>query len=582
MTRAKSATRGSRWWPWLVGVWAAVLLVAAFGSAGASASSLKPSPVEPKSGGTVTYALPSLTTMNWYEPLRPAPFNTTYDAWAAAMMYKTLFTIAPNGKIDYSKSIASNISWNNAGDVYTVTMNPKWHWSDGSPVTSSDVLFTWQLIQAASSPSAPAPWPYAGGGSGGVPTDIKNVESLGTYKFQITTTVPMNQIWFEYNGLSQFTPLPKASWDKYPTDITQELAYVTAGGTQPSFFKVIDGPFSMTSAVPNQSWTFQANPHYDGHKPYLSKIVFAYQTSDASEVSSLQTGSLQIGYLPVANYSIQNQLTNYQLLKTYAFNFSRQFLNFANPTVGSLLKQLPVRQALKMGIDQTTMIKSIYQGLAVYGNGPIPKNPPTFLAPQLKSKQYYKFDPSAGQKLLEKNGWHLANGVMTNNQGQQLAFTVQYVSGNTATLQVVQLMQQDWAKEGIKVTLQPMPFSNMVGLHTLADAAKWEIQAGISWSYGGEYPSGEGQYETGQSYNFYAYSDAKMDQLIKATNSPHSSSAQAQQALDAYDVYATQQLPELWMPLQATLTEVAKNVHGVTTTFNPFTGALSPEYWWVG
>ncbi|MGH7911379.1 MAG: ABC transporter substrate-binding protein, partial [Candidatus Dormibacteraceae bacterium] len=225
----------SRWWLRAAALCAVALLAAACG--GATTTGKHTASSTPKSGGVVTYALPSLVTINWYQPLRPAPFNTTYDAWSAQMMYQELYTIAPTGKIDYGRSIASDISWNSAGTVYTVTMNPKWHWSDGKPVTSADVLFAWQLIQAASSPNAPAPWPYASSGTGGVPSDIKSVESLGTYKFQVTTTQPMNQIWFEYNGLSQFTPLPKQSWDKYPTDVTQELAYVTSNGANPSFFK---------------------------------------------------------------------------------------------------------------------------------------------------------------------------------------------------------------------------------------------------------------------------------------------------------------------------------------------------------
>lgn len=581
MATVRSAGRLSRCRLWLAAMCAAVLLVGAFGGVGVNASAIKATPSKPKQGGTVTYALPSLVAITWYQPLRPESANTTYDADAAQMMYKPLYEIGADGKIDYSHSLASNIAFNKAGTQYTVTLNPKWHWSDGTPVTSADVLFTWQLIQAASATGAPAPWPYAGDGQGGIPTDIKSVESLSPTKFQVTTSVPLNQLWFEYNGLGQFEPLPKQSWDKYPNSITQELAYVAQNGANPSFFKVIDGPFFMQSAVPNQAWTFTPNKKYDGQKPYLSKVVFEYTTSDASELSSLQTGGLSIGYLPIANYSIQDQLTNYNLLKTYGFSFSRTFLNEGSPTVGSLISQLPVREALQLGIDQTTMITSIYQGLAKPGNGPVPATPSTFMAPQLKQGLYYKFNPAKGKQLLENNGFHEVGGVMQNAQGQQLSFTVQYVSGNTATLQAVQLMQQDWAKEGIKVSLVPMPFANMIGFHSVSAAGKWEIQAGIGFSYGGDYPTGESFYKTGSGQNFFQYTDPKMDQLIEATNSPHPTAADSQKALDAYDLYATQQLPALWVPLAATLTEVGKNVHGFTNTFNPFTGALSPEYWWV-
>lgn len=575
----------ARWWTRLAALATAALLVAAVGSAGSAATALALTRAshaqKPKNGGTVTYALPSLTAINWFQPLRPESANSAYDADIASMMYKDLLYVGSDGKIDYSQSVASGITYNKQGTEYTVTLNPKWHWSDGSPVTSADVLFSWQLIQAASSTSAPAPWPYAGDGQGGIPTDIKSVETLSPTKFRVTTTIPLNQQWFEYNGLSQLEPLPKKAWDKYPGNIQQELAYVAKNGTTVSFFKVIDGPFFMKSAVPNQAWTFTPNKKYSGSKPHLSKVVFEYTTSDASEVSSLQTGSIGIGYLPVANYSIQDQLSAYTLIKSYDEGFARTFLNSGSPTVGSLLKELPVRQALQMGVDQATMVKSIYQGLAIAGNGPVPSKPDTFMAPQLRKKLAYKYDPAAGKKLLQQNGFHEVGGVMQNAQGQQLSFQMQYVSGPTATLQSVQLMQQDWAKEGIKVSLVPMPFANMLDYHTVSAASKWEIQAGISYGYGGAYPTGETQYETGAGQNFFQFSDPKLDQLIKATNEPHATPAESQQALYNYDLAVTKDLPALWAPLAANLTEVNKNVHGFTNHFNAFTGALSPEYWWV-
>ncbi|POB09319.1 peptide ABC transporter substrate-binding protein [Sulfobacillus sp. hq2] len=533
---------------------------------------------KPEHGGTIIQALGPLVAINWYLPLRPVAYNSLYDAWAASLMYKGLFHIAPNGTIDFGRSIASAITWNKEGTVYTVKMNPKWKWSNGSPVTAEDVQFTWNLIKAASAPTAPAPWPYAGADSGGVPQLIKSFQVLGTHEFQITLTNPVNQTWFEYNGLGDFIPLPEQAWNRYPNNINLELSYLASNGNNVNFFKVIDGPFRLTSAVQNVSWTFTPNKHYDGHLPYVNKFVLAYQTSETSEVNALKTGGVQVGYLPLSMYSVRSQLPHDTLNTSYSYSIDRTILNFKSPQVGNIFRSLPVRQAMQMGIDQTAIIQSLYNGMGVPGTGPVPLHPRTFLAPQL-IKPIYSYDPEKGKQLLEKNGWHLVHGIMTNNAGQQLSFNMQYDSGSSTVLAMVQIMQQDWAKEGIHVSLSPLPFASMLQYHH--QPTKWEIQTGLGWSYGGSYPTGGGMYSTGGGYNFYGYSNSKMNSLIAATHSPQPSPADSQKALDAYQMFAAQQLPNLWMPVPQGLGEIENNIHGVRSSANNFTDAISPQYWWV-
>ena len=544
-----------------------------------AASSSSTAAGTPQKGGTVVYSL-GPQDINWYFPIRPSEYNTGVDSTAASAMYKSLFEVASNGKIDFAHSIASSITWNANGTVYTIDINPKWHWSDGSPVTASDVLFTWDIIKAASASTASAPWPYAGAGSGGVPNDIKSLKVVSPTEFTITLTKPVNQQWFEYDGLSKFIPLPAQVWNKYPKSPTQELNYITQNGTKLSFYKVVDGPFKIVSAVDKQAWTFVPNTSYDGHKPYISKLVLAYDTSGTAEANALRSGAAQIGTIPASDYNIRSQFTNDRFFTTNNYGYCRLFLNFGNPQVGSILNQLPVRQAMAMGIDQQGMIQKIYEGQAVIGSGPVPLDPPTFLAPQLE-KPPYAFNPAAGKALLEKNGWTEKNGVMTNAKGQQLNFTMQYLSGSSSVLAAMQLIQSDWAQEGIKVALQPDLFATMVGMHVKSDAAKWQIQGGICWNWGASVPTGENLFKTGGAYNFYQFSNPSLDKLIDATISPQPTPSAQQAAMYAYDIAVAKDLPQIWMPKEFGLNMVAKNVHGVVSTVNNFTGAIYPQYWWV-
>ncbi|HVB10669.1 MAG TPA: peptide ABC transporter substrate-binding protein [Bacillota bacterium] len=553
---------------------------AAAATASAAATATAAAAGTPQQGGSVVYAL-GPQDINWYFPLRPSAYNTVVDSYAASLMYEPLFYVNSSGQIDYSRGVASKIAWNSDGTVYTVDLKPNFHWSDGTPVTASDVLFTWNLIKIASAKTATAPWPYAGAGSGGVPNYIKDVAVVSPTEFTVTLTQPVNQQWFEYDGLSKFIPLPSKAWDKYPSDPAQELAYITQHGTDVSFYNVVDGPFKMQSAVDKQAWTFVPNTAYDLHKPYLDKLVLAYETSDTAEVGDLRTGAVQVGYLPSTDYAIRDQLTADTFYKTNSYGYCRLYLNFTNPQIGPLLQQLPVRQAMQMGVDQAGIISKVYSGQAVPGVGPVPVDPPTFLDPKLISNPPYTFDVAAGKALLEKNGFTMQNGVMTDAKGQKLEFTMQYVSGNSATQTNMQLIQSDWAQEGIKIDLQPLQFADMIAMHVASDADKWQMQGGVCWVWGASVPTGENLFKTGGAYNFYKFSDPALDKLIDATVAPQPSAQAQQDAMYAYDDAVGKDLPQIWMPHPYGFGEVAKNVHGVMSTVNNFSGTISPEYWWV-
>jgi peptide/nickel transport system substrate-binding protein len=561
------------------------LLVTACSSGGSPSASNAPksktsstTAATPRYGGTVVDALGPVTGFDWYLPLMAVAYNSTTNATAQSLQYKGLYVTGSNGMPDYARSIASDITWNKAGTVYTVKMNPKWKWSNGRAVTAQDVAFDWQMIQAASSPTAPAPWPWTGAGPESLPTLVKTFTVVNSHEFQVTTKQAVNQLWF-MGQLGNFTPFPKAAWDKYPTNPAQELAYLTQNGSNPSFFSVIDGPFKLIKAVPEQSWTFAPNPRYSGHQPYLHRLVFQYETSDSAEVSGLQTGAVQVGYLPGSDYAIRNTLTLDRFVAQPAAAFGRVMLNFKNPQVGAIFKNRVVREAMQMGIDQPTIIKAIFNGLGVQNYGPVVSMSP-YRDPNLEHP-VYPYNPAAGKALLEKNGFHLVNGVMQNAQGQQLAFTMDYPTGSTSTLAMVQLLSQDWGKEGIKVSLNGVPFPTMLQDHR--QPTKWQMQGGLLLTGGIGYQIDNTVFASDGPLNFVGYSNTQLDQLMAKALEPQPSTAAALQANYAYQEFVAKHLPNLWMPVGDSFSEVATNVHGVFSSV-PVKGsyAIYPQYWWVG
>ena len=531
-------------------------------------------------GGTLVFALPPQTQIPWYFPYTNASNASLYTAQLLNQMYMPLMYIGDNYKIDYADSLAQKITYNKQGTVYHVFLNPKWKWSNGQPVTSADAQFGWNVLIATENPKAPAPWPNYSAGSGDLPQNAKSFQVNGKYEFTVTLKKPVNQEWFIYNGLNTLAVLPSSAWNKYPNNITEEIKYLGQNATKSTFDTVVDGPFELQSATQGQQWVLVPNPDFAGHKSTLSRIVFQYEASDTSEFAGLKTGAVQVGYLPAADWAARNQLTNDRMIEQFGYNYFYTLVNMNNGAQGGVNKifdNLYVRQALYEAMDNAAIAKVIYHGQAVPQYGPIPPTPKTpFLDPRL-TRPLYPYSPGNAKKILISHGWKEVNGVMTKGS-QQMAFTMLYPSGDQAQTETAELLQADWAKIGVKVTLKPTQLVTEFGL--VEKASAWQMATGIGIIYGGSYPSGESLFYKNQGLDSFGWNNAEENKLVEATITPAPSPAANTRNFFAYEYYTAKELPTLWMPDTATDAEVAKNVVGFNNqTANPVTGFPLMNYW---
>ena len=534
------------------------------------------------SGGIIQFALPPQTNLNWFLPITTAANDSLYNTQLIDQVYKPLLWVNNNYSINWKSSIASHITYNKAGTVYHVFLNPKWKWSNGQSVTSKDLMFTWNVIKAASAKNAPAPWPFVGAGTGDIPFGIKSVVPNGNYEVTITLDKPANQQWFIYNGIIQLVPMPAAAFDKY-SNMTQELKYLGSHATNPMFDTVVDGPFKIQSGTPSQSWVLVPNKSYPGHKSTVSKIVFAFEASNTAELAALKTGSINVGYLDQSEIGSERSLTSMgdTVTPVYPFGIFWTEMNMwpGSPS-RSIFNQLYVRQALQMGIDNAGITKDIYKGYAATINGPVPSVPKTqFLSPQLQGKPLYPFNIAAGKKLLEKHGWKLVNGVMTKGK-QQMKFTMIYVTGITSATDAAEVMKQDWASEGVAVTLKPEQFGNFIALTSNKKNYTWQLAVGSGWVYNGPgfYPTG-GQLFASTAPSGTGFSNAEENKLIQATHVPYATQAQTMAHFFAYENFTARALPFLWNQNIATLVVTAPTVHNVLPYLDAATGFPQMQYW---
>ncbi|MCL8208295.1 MAG: peptide ABC transporter substrate-binding protein [Actinomycetia bacterium] len=536
-------------------------LIAASGAALLAGCGAKAPAAAPARSAPVSFALQAGLPVTWYLPVVPGSEATLANAQASAQLFQPLIWIGQGYTVDRADSLAQSVSWNAAGTEYRITLKP-WRWSDGRPVTARDVLFTWSVLQAASSAAAkapPAPWPDSGDGTGGVPQNVASVTADGPRTVVIRLKQAVNPEWFLYNGIAQFVPMPAAELDRYPHDPTRELRYLAQVGKNPP--AVVDGAFRLTEAVPDQRWVMVPNPKFPGPKPGLSQLTLLYEASDTAAAVALKTGAATWGVLPPAYATAAKGVQ----APTAPLGFRGVWLNWRAPGIGKAFADPVVRQALQEAIDEPAIVRTVYHGAAAPDYGPVPAIPSPLVNPALRHP-VYPYDPAQAAAALTRDGWTLQGSVRV-KAGQPLRFTLLYPASSHADQQVAEILQQAWARIGVQVTLTPEPLSTIIGTMS-REPSGWAAVAELGLTYGGNWPTGESLFLPGAPFDFGGVDIPQLDAAVRATLAPGATVS----TLQAYEMTAAQTLPVLWLPQPGGVVVHDPRLHGVSRAWVGLTG----------
>jgi peptide/nickel transport system substrate-binding protein len=593
---------------------AAVCIVGMAASACASSSNSSKAPLSGGArvkGGTATVGFDAGGGANYIFPLLPpADFSTSNSEGFQWLMWRPLYWFGTGSAptINTSLSIANLPTYSNGGKTVTVTLKP-YQWSDGQPVTARDVQF-WENLVAAD------PAGYGASVPGGYPGNIVKTTVVNSTTIQFTTDKAYNTQWFLYNELSNITPLPQQAWDKTSAtgqvgndDLTTQGALAVgkflAGQSQQlstyasnPLWQTVDGPWRLTQFDTNGDLTMVPNPRYSGPvKPTLAEFKEQSFTDTSAEFDALSSGSgPDVGFISNVEENAQPRLDRLGYTQAHEYDFSIGYdaLNFNNPKLGPLFKQLYIRQAMQELVDENGIDKTYFGGDGYDVCGPVPPLPANTFADAYSKSCPYSYNPARAARTLSAHGWKVVkNGVDTCASpgtgtaqcgagiaaGTKLEFPYIYATGGIAFPKSRVQIAADFDLAGIKLDLKPLPFNVAESEATACEPSQAACSWGIynaGWVYSPDYyPSGEDLFETGATANFGSYNSPTANALIAATNLKSSESPQ--QALNAYQNYFTQQVPVLWESDTFGLTEFKTNLHGVTP-FNVF-DAINPENW---
>lgn len=353
--------------------------------------------------------------------------GTTLPLWNC---YAWLFDDQNNPVPSLINEIPSTANGGVSEDGRTITLKLRddLKWSDGTPLTAKDFIFTYEMtINTSNAVSTTSPYDLVE--SVTAPDDLTVVTTfkepyapwLGTLWKGIVPEHILRPV-FDAEGT-----LDTAEWNKAPT--------------------VGCGPFNFAEWESGSFARFVANENYWLGRPKLDEIFFQFVPDDASQVAALKNGEGHLGTFmtaPDAQDLEKSGMTIYKVFSGYNEGIYFNLGESGHPA----LKELAVRQAIAYATDRLSITTDLWLGLTVPASTMWDNMP--YIDPTITP---FPFDPEKAKQLLDEAGWVDSNEDGTRDKdGVELMLTY-----GTTTREIRKdtqaVLQQQLADVGIGVEL---------------------------------------------------------------------------------------------------------------------------------
>ncbi|HEY5442330.1 MAG TPA: peptide ABC transporter substrate-binding protein [Candidatus Saccharimonadales bacterium] len=452
----------------------------------------------------------NVSLSSYYQTLRPVPggiynegvkgrftnANPLYatsdaDATVSHLIFASLFTYDNRDRL--VGDLASGYSVDSRGTTYTVHLKPHLTWQDGRPLTSSDVLFTYQMIQ---NPDAQSP----------LQSSWQGITVTAPNPRTVVFKLPNALAAFPYNMTNGIVP-------------RHLLASITPSDLRSADFNTVDpvgaGPFSWQAikvtdagdpANGEEQIALAPFAGYQGGQPKLQRFVvqiFANQQQLTNAFTNGQlTGAEGLTQTPP---NLANSVEQHNLLLRAA-----NMVFFKTST--GVLADAQVRQALV----RASNVQGIITNLG-YPTRPVRE-------PLLMGQLGYDpalgqagFDLSGAKHLLDADGWTVGKNGLRSKNGQPLTFTLS-ASDSSEYASVARQLQQQWQRVGVKLQVQlqdATDFQNTLTYHTY-NALLYGISIGVDPDVFVYWDSSQADIRAANRLNFSEWKNSTADAALES------------------------------------------------------------------
>lgn len=394
-----------------------------------------------------------LKMLQWQAPTTLNRYRSTgvKDYLAGSLVMEPLFVVMEDASLApvladtvptmEDGTLAEDLTW------ATVSLKPDVVWSDGEPLTSEDVRFTWEWNANTEN----------GSFSFDIFDTVEDVEIIDdlTVTFHFKQS---NPIWFEVISSSGGTIILPQHILHEQTQEANDAFGIAPIGT---------GPFVVTEFSPNDQAVYAANENYrEPNKPFFSSVLLKGGGDAAAAArSTLQTGEYDFAWLLNVEPEVLEPMTGddspgvLDITPTVSLEFMD--VNVSDPraevdgqlaemnTPHPILSDVRVRKALALAINRELITSQLYlegnepAGNVIVGNPAIDTSHNSAI-----------YDQDAAKALLDEAGWVLEDGATVRTKdGEELVLSLA-TSVSSIRQKTQAIIQANLAEIGVGVDLE--------------------------------------------------------------------------------------------------------------------------------
>jgi peptide/nickel transport system substrate-binding protein len=411
--------------------------------------------------------------------------NGTKDLLAGSIVNEPLIEFAPDGSATAALAVEVPTKENGgiSEDEQSVTFNLRdcVLWSDGTPFTSADVIFSHDYCLDE-----------ATGCSGDPAASVVGVEALDDLTVKVSFDAPQPFPFIIFSGYQGGTILQKAQMEPC-------IGAAAAGCTEQNFMPIGTGPYVVTELRPEDTVLYAANPLYRGAaegKPFFSTV----EIKGGGDAESTARSVLEIGEGDYAwNLQVAPEILlpmeaagNGRIVTSFTANVEHINLNQTDGTPdgdprgefgADMSNTNPyfweadvLHDALSIAINRDEIVAVAYgsAGAPTCNIWPVgSENSPN-------NVDLCTYDPDLANKMLDDAGYVDTNGDGVRETPDGLELSWEYVTSTNAVRQTTQdLVKSYWEAIGVKVDMKNEDAALFFDGTCAADSCIWKFWTDI-------------------------------------------------------------------------------------------------------
>ncbi len=400
-----------------------------------------------------------LRTAVLYEMTSMDITRTTDNYMVPMNVFDRLFeTRTVDGAAQVVNSLCTDYSISEDGLTYDFVLRDGVAFSNGSPLTASDVKFSFERILREAKDNTDIPLEVVGGEAlmNGEAESLEGIQVTDDTHLSITLNAPN----------AGFTAELSAPAMSIVDEETMEK--VKNFGSAPED-TIGSGPYIVTEWAANDHYTLEYNPGYWGDEPTVKKVIVSVIPDASTQNLMFQNKELDLIDLASLDSSIvessYKKVYEDQIISTPKVGLTFLALNENN----EYLKDQNVRKAIGMAIDTDIIIDTIYNGDAVRENGIIP----TGIWGHNDDLEGFTYDPEAAHALLKESGY--SDG--------KISFELSMDSSANSNIQLVyQVISQMLEAVGIKANIKTYEHSSWLDLRMSGEMDSFVARWGMDYN----------------------------------------------------------------------------------------------------